>query len=605
MTKDTTPSRPPVSRRVFLSATLGLAAVGATRKVAGRPVVRSPSLQTSGLRPISMAMHIHGSFSEGTASYEAHLQQARQHGVDVIWWTDHDFRVAAHHHRRAVRFDGFKELEDGLEWTWTEEREGDVADGAATFVAEPRSRDEPGHAMRLHGRGGNGQGLLASRATAWNWTYSVSMADTTLELDVLAEDTGPGREVVLQIESSYHPARHGRPAGQYHLEYRIGGHDAVRHHHDGLRGLVDLPAARGEWHRLRLRPVADIQRIWPDLVAEDNSLHQLRIGVRVAPGAETRAVVDRLRFDRGRGQGASGIELRRSVLARYAQAYPDVVHFEAFEVSLVRHLNWIGGSLTLPPLVSPPFRNNDPELAEKMIAFVHRHGGLAQWNHPLDNDTPESLVRLMIDRDNLGADLVEIGRPPFDDLRQVFDGAARNAVFFTGVGVSDDHAGRDWVEQSRNRLTYVWAASTSMDDLTGALRAGRAWWVDPARWRGSLGMLVEGTHALGGVLLTDARDVRVDLVATDVPAGGSLVILESPVDYAGPSPSVTTRRVPGDRLQSGRHAHVVEPGTGRYLRLQVLDEAGAIIGESNPLWMLREPPARGIPDARRLGPGNG
>lgn len=68
---------------------------------------------------------------------------------------------------------------------------------------------------------------------------------------------------------------------------------------------------------------------------------------------------------------------------------------------------------------------------------------------------------------------------------------------------------------------------------------------------------------------------------------------------------MTTRRVPGDRLQSGRYAHVVEPGTGRYLRLQALDEAGEIIGESNPLWMLREPPARGIPDARRLGPGNG
>lgn len=47
-----------------------------------------------------MAMHIHGSFSEGMASYGAHLRQPRRTGVNVIWWTDHDFRVAAHGYRQ-------------------------------------------------------------------------------------------------------------------------------------------------------------------------------------------------------------------------------------------------------------------------------------------------------------------------------------------------------------------------------------------------------------------------------------------------------------------------------------------------------------------------
>jgi hypothetical protein len=56
--------------------------------------------------PVTMAMHLHGSFSEGTASMDAHLQQAQRLGVDVLWWTDHDFRVAALGYRQAVRFDG-------------------------------------------------------------------------------------------------------------------------------------------------------------------------------------------------------------------------------------------------------------------------------------------------------------------------------------------------------------------------------------------------------------------------------------------------------------------------------------------------------------------
>jgi hypothetical protein len=52
--------------------------------------------------PVSMAMHIHGSFSEGIASMDAHLEQARRNGVDVIWWTDHDFRREAHGYRQAI-----------------------------------------------------------------------------------------------------------------------------------------------------------------------------------------------------------------------------------------------------------------------------------------------------------------------------------------------------------------------------------------------------------------------------------------------------------------------------------------------------------------------
>jgi hypothetical protein len=132
------------------------------------------------------------------------------------------------------------------------------------------------------------------------------------------------------------------------------------------------------------------------------------------------------------------------VLARYASEYPEVTHYEAFEVSLVRHLNWFGGTLTLPPLVSPPYRNNDADLTAKMIEFMHGHGALAQWNHPLDAEKPESLLKLMIERQHLGADIMEIGCPPLDELRQVFDGAVRNALFITGVGVSDDHEARDW-----------------------------------------------------------------------------------------------------------------------------------------------------------------
>ena len=70
----------------------------------GRPI-GVPGSATDGA-PVSMAMHLHAAFSEKTASFEAHLAEARKLGVDVLWWTDHDFRVNAHGYREAVGYGG-------------------------------------------------------------------------------------------------------------------------------------------------------------------------------------------------------------------------------------------------------------------------------------------------------------------------------------------------------------------------------------------------------------------------------------------------------------------------------------------------------------------
>ncbi|TDC56693.1 hypothetical protein E1212_01625 [Jiangella ureilytica] len=591
-----------VSRRTLLATAGGAAAAGLALPLV--QAVPAAAVPARSMRPVSMAMHIHGSFSEGPASYETHLRQARLNAVDVIWWTDHEFRVGAHDHRREVRFEGLREVVNTMEWTWTRATEGAVTSGTAEFVDDPHSPDEPGKAMRLTATG-TGWGILWYSAASWNQTYTGSLADTTIQLDVLAEQTGPGRELVVEINSSYHPARGGRAAGRYLLQYRIGGSTSgeIVRRAEGLRGHVEIPAPQGRWQRVTFRPVDDLQAIWPDLVASDNSMHQLRLGVRVAGEAPTRAVVDRLRIDYGRRNLATGADLRREVLARYADEFPDVVHYEAWEVSLVRHLNWIGGDLAMPALPSPPRRNNDPDLTAEMIEFMHAHGALAQWNHPLDVATPEELVRLMIERNCLGADLMEIGRTPFEDLRRVFDAAARNALFITGVGVSDDHGGQNWAGLADNNITYVWAASTAMNDLVDALRAGRAWWVDPVRWRGAMDIEVAGRRVLGSALVTRAARLNVRLTATGLPAGGALHIVESPVDYPGvadPSPATTSTVVPAGELEDGRVDHLVVPGDGAFVRLQARDAQDRVIGESNPFWILRDEPPHGIPAARRL-----
>ncbi|MEV6635980.1 hypothetical protein AB0M54_35045 [Actinoplanes sp. NPDC051470] len=574
-----------MKRRSVLAA--AVAGVGITATEPAEPV----------LKPISMAMHIHGPFSEGGASFEAHLQQARQHAVDLVWWTDHDWRIAAHDHRKAVHFDGLVELEAGLAWTWKPSIEGLLTTAASAFVDGPHSPDDPGRALRLTARGaGATGGILWQVGSAWNTVYHTCIADTVLSLDVLPELAGPDATLLVQMKLSYHPARGGLPAGEYVLRYRIGGAVLPAYTSNGLLGVVDLPAPAGVWTRLTLRLADDVKRLWPGLVAGDNSMRGLRVGVAAGPDRQAGFVVDRLIFQRERRAGQAGEDLRAEVLSAYDEEYADVKHYRAYEISLVRHLNWYGGDQTLPAFPSPPVRDDDPAAMGRMVDFLHDHGGIVCWNHPMDVATREQLATLMIEKRMLGVDLVEIGRDPQEDLLWVFDVAARNALFFTAVGASDEHDGEDWLAGPERWLTYAWAPTRRRTDVVPALKKGAAWFVDPAAYRGSLDLRVAGGSAMGAVIITKDKSVTVDAVATDLPAGSVLEIITGVTDLTGLknlTPAVTVQRV------SAGTSLKVRPGAGAYVRTQVRLADNRLIAASNPVWLLPKSPPHGVPADRK------
>jgi len=90
-----------------------------------------------------MAMHVHAAFSEGTASMETHLDQAQKSGIDVLWWTEHDFRMVARNYPTVVHFDGLTETVSGstVEWTPTNSGAGSAATGS--IVTSPVSAVVP------------------------------------------------------------------------------------------------------------------------------------------------------------------------------------------------------------------------------------------------------------------------------------------------------------------------------------------------------------------------------------------------------------------------------------------------------------------------------
>jgi hypothetical protein len=582
-----------LDRRSFLAAG-GLAGISTI----GLPIgVDASPFPKAAHDPVSMAMHIHGSFSEGIASMDAHLEQARRTGVDVVWWTDHDFRRTAHGYRQAIGFDGQHEREGHWDLAWNAVRSGALADTDMSFVSTPANPNESGQKMRVTATAKPGAGWTTYQleAKAQNSVYSTSYCDTTVELDVmLVSDEGDAR-IVMEIVSSYRPARAGRTAGQYRIQYRIGGPVGPSTEQGGLLGVVGLPSVDpGSWQTITLNPRADHAALWPDTVADDASLWRLRLGVQVSDGGTATALFDRLRFHRGRDSSLDPVKKFADIVDEYRVRYPLVTQYAAAEISLVMHLNAFGGTGRLPDYGSPEaVKNSSVQAQRDMVTWLHRQGALVSLNHPMAGaNGPDDLAARLITTGGQGADVIEIGtgRDPFV-MARVFDAAARNGVFLTANGTTDDHAGVDWMAKRRRWLTRVWSPTKRQADLCAGLKAGRAWFYDPLRWGGLLDLNAGGTTPMGHVRFTKHAMVDVSVLASDLPAGSHLRVVVGTCDLAGPSHLVPVNRaivVAARNLRRGRMTTSVRTGVGVYVRAMVVLASGRVAGFSNPLWILPE-----------------
>jgi hypothetical protein len=584
---------PRLDRRHLLAAG-GLAGVGTLGVPLGADADPFPKAVTD---PVSMAMHIHASFSEGIASMDAHLDQARRHGVDVIWWTDHDFRLTAHGYRQAIGFDGQHEREGHWDLTWKQVRSGGLADADLAFVSSPDNPRESGQKMRVTATAtpNAAWSTYELEAKAQNAVYSTSYCDTTVELDVMQLAGGNDSRIVMEIVSSHRPARAGRPAGQYRIQYRIGGPVGRSTERRGLVGVVGLPPIEpGSWRTVTLDPRADHAARWPDTVADDASLWRLRLGVQVRNGDTAAVLFDRLRFHRGRDSGLDPVEKLDEIIDAYRERYPRIAQYSAAEISLVLHLNAFGGTGQLPEYDSPQAVKNSSVKAQRaMVSWLHSQGAVVSLNHPMAGaNGPADLARRLIATRGQGADVIEIGcgRSPLI-MGRILDAASRNGVFLTANGATDDHRGINWMGKRRRWLTRVWAPTKQQADLCAALKRGRAWFYDPLRWDGLFDLRAGGATPMGHVRFTDRRTTEVSVLASDLPAGSHLRVVVGKCDFAGPQHVKPVNRLvvaPARNLRSGRLTTSIRTGVGVYVRAMVVLASGKVAGFSNPLWILPE-----------------
>jgi hypothetical protein len=609
-----------VSRRSFLVGSASIVALGASAGILRPQTASATALaaeRASTLATVSMAMHLHASFSEGIGSMAGHLSQAVATGVDVVWWTEHDWRMQSRGYVSQVGFDGLSEARAGQpKVTLKPESAGSLAAYSGTFVSSPVSGNDPGKASALRiGATSSGSARASRRYTfaADNKRLVGNLDGTTLLLDVLCTRTGANAWAEVRIRSSWLPATNGRSAGQYEIVYLIGGTEpdgALTT--SGRNATLFRSAPAGQWATIVLDPVADLTRAFAGVDFRDSSGCVLQVGAASSNRVQAEAVFDYLRVDRVRKSGDQPLAVQRQLMDGYAVRYPGVLQVPGLEISSQSpHVNGFGSGLGIPAAGTPA--SIEPTA---MVASVHAVNGVASYNHPFGTSGPSrssvqqdtlrrSVATAMLNQRFYSADVLEVGFPGGKagmseaQYYALWDTLSRNLLFATGVGTSDDHTGKAWAGQQWNHVTRVRADLDEASMLDG-LRAGRAWFGPPSGYPGELDLEVDDGTPTGSVSVSTATQRTVRILADTVPNGGSVTVVRGGVDSAGtadPNPSVTRQQYAAASVQGGELAVPVDTSSPVFVRVEVADSSGARVASSNPVWLLRDLPD-GVPAAR-------
>jgi hypothetical protein len=306
---------------------------------------------------------------------------------------------------------------------------------------------------------------------------------------------------------------------------------------------------------------------------------------------------------------AVGVE--RALLAAYADQEPDVLGLIGTELSVGPHINQYGGPQS--PYDYGSVRSLDDrtgDIRRSLVDFIHRQGGLASINHPFlpsepwTATSPSGVARDLLAIGAGGADILEVGYggPGYlPDHFAVWDTLARNGLFLTGNGVSDDHEGQNWSGLEGRFYTATWAPRLTEFDLLRALARGRAYVGYLGSFGGTLDMTLDGDVPMGAVSVDPRRSRGLHIDVTGLPHGGAVEVVRGVVDLAGtrdPTPNTAVLTTLGARDLDSHGEIPIDTGDECFVRLQVRDAAGGVVAFGQPIWALKDTPPRGIPPTR-------
>ena len=573
--------------------------------------------KTADLKPYMLQMHVHGSMSEGPGSMRGANVHAKKIGLDVLWWSDHDWRMAYHTYSSGYDFeaddlsktvpvpyppgaDSSRAREQEMDVTLEPSRaNGDVLDGVARITAERASQGKKSLEIAAGAQSGAFQNFFYTIDASRRRLKRSLASRVSIKISIYP-DQDPDKETMagLRVDLSQQPPDMAQGAICYVL---TGLSDAE------LAALstphlkfVRLDFKPRQWNTYTLDLTGDATRL--GLGGGDNALVDASFGV-MTRGKRVRAFFDDYRIAHRIQSEALRDEARR--MAAELQKEYGVINYVGQELSYNAHLNPLGLHIPMIDYTKHPEGLDGPETAD----FVHRNGGIASVNHifgtsappkGLNPKDPES-VRKFEDRRIAElianrcehADILEVGYPvrvlPMKSFLRVWDALSNAGVYVVGNGTSDTHSSNGGWFNGNNFISWVYAESASQADLIEGFRRGSVYFGDPVKFKGRVMLTTDDGHQMGQVVITRKPSHQVRIHIEGLPAGSKVRTVTNG-DYGADFSAGASfdRSVPVETAKAG------------FFRVESYSAEGRPLAFSNPIYFTPTEPSDKIGAEKRV-----
>ncbi len=568
--------------------------------------------------PVSAQMHLHGSISEGAGSMVGHLDQARQTGVDLVWWSDHDYSYYLDHEIEVTGYD-FEggSLESWLQvWPSTEVHAlywDHVVDELAI-----ESSEVTGHAAHsghkgwsLSGSNGGASDMAESRyriivTPRANFKALLAQVDMGFWIRPWTDAADAEVDVVVplsarragnddQMEDPYH---------RVHFIWSQTSYDNTEYDY-----YVPIEGSVGEWSEISVDLSALVSKAFPD-VGLDAHAELIDVAIRSANDETVRVDLDDFQWH----QLFVGEELRGLQQEWLDAVDTPVQQLLGYEISLLPegHITAFGSGVPLFP-----YGDSDDWTGTSAVQLVHDYGGIASFNHlfgvtgALYDDTE---IAALIDEktdellkyDVYGCDVLEVGyRQRGGDLQDfltVWDNLGIAGKYVTGNGASDIHGKQDWAITANNFVTWIVGGNPAEDELMYNLKRGSAFFGDSSVFpNGNVEFEFTAPDAEAGpgqAVVGWTDEINVHMIVDPVSEGWDLRLVEDgvPVEHWEIR---ATKDEPDPTRMRFEAEYPIDPVGGKLVRLEVWnnatpDASGLLF--SNPIYFVDS--ADGVPDDR-------
>lgn len=586
-------------------------------------------------------LHLHGSLSEGQGSMAGHNHEAARLGgaVDVLWWTDHDWRIAAHTYVEGYDFEeGMQSVQrvpaslrerqlDGREPLPAWARDGAIGDpeatessrvgwqrqrgaGARRAKVQISTREAREGAKSLHAE-------LDSRKPGWERValgfgasrrrHVASLAsEVEVALSILPERMRGDARITISFPLSQQP-----PQLRGRLDYRLSaaGRGATERTHttkivhgrEGGRStrvaIIELPWQPGQWNDLRFDLSKDAERF--ELGGADNSMVEVIVSLEAREKGRVSAYLDAFEIERRVVGPPLFARQKRMAEALGGDA---IANYVGQEISYGAHLNVYGPNVPLADSARYPHGLTPTQAVD----LARAHGGLVSLNHvfgveeratghnfPSSRPRFDERTKRLVELGGFGADLLEVGYRErgygLGAFVELWDTLSAAGIYMTGVGVSDSHDNDSgWLSGPNNFITWVLAETREESALIDALRSGRAYFGDPTRFDGRMDVQVDGGGQMGEVVVTQPGEKVVRFRAEGLRTGQQLRLV------LGGRPIRTVTPASGE-VELRERISVL---SNTFVRFEIIEQ-GEIIALSNPLYFVL--PDHAVPAWRKVG----